>query len=64
LNNVSRAGLCNRDSPDDSQIGVNTRASLGFPQDRREVPLATGISGATVIESADSIARAIETPSS
>ena len=41
-----------------------TRVSLGFPQDRREVPLATGISGATVIESADSIARAIETPSS
>ena len=24
---------------------VNTRASLGFPQDRREVPLAIGISG-------------------
>jgi hypothetical protein len=38
-NYVSRAGLCNRE-PDDSQIGVNTRDSLGFPQDRREVPNA------------------------
>jgi hypothetical protein len=27
------------------ELGLNTRASLGFPQDRREVPLATGISG-------------------
>jgi len=24
---------------------VNTRDSLGFPQDRHEVPLATGIAG-------------------
>src|SRR5664280_1320924 len=34
-----------RDSPDESQTGVNIRAFPAFPQDSREVRTATGASG-------------------
>jgi hypothetical protein len=34
----------NRDSPDESQTGVNIRAFPAFPQDSREVRTATGAS--------------------
>jgi len=34
-----------RDSPDDSQTGVNIRAFPAFPQDRREAQMATGTTG-------------------
>jgi hypothetical protein len=45
MGTIYRTGALNRDSPDESQTGVNIRAFPAFPQDSREVRTATGASG-------------------